>query len=424
MAQWKKVIVSGSAAELSSLALDTALPVSSGGTGQVTLSSGQVLLGNGTSGISSVARGTPTGDGKIIPTGANSILGSLSFVAGGGLASGSSLNDISGLSSADSNFIVGSATGWVVESGATARTSLGLGTSDNVTFNNLNITNDVTASIVSASFLIGDGSQITGLPSAAINAYTNTGDNRIITSVDASSVQGEANLLFNGSHLGVTGSLGVSGNVTLGDAGVDTVTINAATINVPNIAAGTDNTVVVYNGSTLVTDEIDSRVWGTTLVDGSGASTRLAYWSDTNSLTSNAGLTFNGTDLTVGSSTFGTNVVIAGNLVVNGDTISQNVANVAVEDRFILLNSGSATGDGGIIVQTETAYSGSAFGWDDSATRWAVQNNTKLGAVATAMAPDAYVAMAVDVDGGLTDIAAHQKNGNIKIESGEIFIYA
>jgi len=38
------------------------------------------------------------------------------------------LTTIAGLSSADGNFIVGSATGWVAESGATARTSLGLGT--------------------------------------------------------------------------------------------------------------------------------------------------------------------------------------------------------------------------------------------------------------------------------------------------------
>jgi hypothetical protein len=38
------------------------------------------------------------------------------------------LTTLGGLSSADGNFIVGSATGWVVESGATVRTSLGLGT--------------------------------------------------------------------------------------------------------------------------------------------------------------------------------------------------------------------------------------------------------------------------------------------------------
>ena len=37
------------------------------------------------------------------------------------------LTALAGLSSSDSNFIVGSASGWVAESGATARTSLGLG---------------------------------------------------------------------------------------------------------------------------------------------------------------------------------------------------------------------------------------------------------------------------------------------------------
>lgn len=46
----------------------------------------------------------------------------------------SDLTAIAGLSSADSNFIVGSAGGWVAESGATARTSLGLGTGDSPTF--------------------------------------------------------------------------------------------------------------------------------------------------------------------------------------------------------------------------------------------------------------------------------------------------
>jgi hypothetical protein len=40
----------------------------------------------------------------------------------------SDLSAIAALSPADGNFIVGSASGWVVESGATARTSLGLGT--------------------------------------------------------------------------------------------------------------------------------------------------------------------------------------------------------------------------------------------------------------------------------------------------------
>ena len=51
MAEWKKVIVSGSAADLASLSLDTALPVGSGGTGASTLTNGGVLLGSGTGAV-------------------------------------------------------------------------------------------------------------------------------------------------------------------------------------------------------------------------------------------------------------------------------------------------------------------------------------------------------------------------------------
>jgi len=55
MANWKKVIVSGSQAELNSLALDTALTVANGGTGASTLTDGGVLLGSGTGAITATA---------------------------------------------------------------------------------------------------------------------------------------------------------------------------------------------------------------------------------------------------------------------------------------------------------------------------------------------------------------------------------
>ena len=55
MASWKKIITSGSAAELSSLTLDTALPVGQGGTGADTLTDGGVLLGSGTGAITATA---------------------------------------------------------------------------------------------------------------------------------------------------------------------------------------------------------------------------------------------------------------------------------------------------------------------------------------------------------------------------------
>ena len=76
MANWKKVIVSGSAAELASLSLDTALPVGSGGTGASTLTDGGVLVGSGTGAVTSLGQAT-NGQLVIGSTGADPVLATL-----------------------------------------------------------------------------------------------------------------------------------------------------------------------------------------------------------------------------------------------------------------------------------------------------------------------------------------------------------
>ena len=80
---------------------------------------------------------------------------------------------------------------------------------------NFEITGNVSGSVTStgsfgrveATKFVGDGSALTGLTSAAIETYNTSGDNRIITSADSSTVQGESNLTFDGSTLGVTGNI-------------------------------------------------------------------------------------------------------------------------------------------------------------------------------------------------------------------------
>jgi hypothetical protein len=90
MATWKKVIVSGSAASLASLTLDTDLAVAHGGTGASTLTSGEFLVGNGTSAITSVGS---TGSGNVVrASGAT-----LTTVNAGGSFSGSFQGNGSGL---------------------------------------------------------------------------------------------------------------------------------------------------------------------------------------------------------------------------------------------------------------------------------------------------------------------------------------
>ena len=112
-------------------------------------------------------------------------------------------------------------------------------------------------------------------------------------------------------------------------------------------------------------------------------------------------------------------LTLTGDLVVQGTTTSIQTENLLVEDKFILVNSGSAAADGGIVVNG----AGVAFGYDNSAGRWSLDS---AGATAnqTSISTDAFVAGVVDIDAGHSDISEYQKNGNIKIDSGTIFIYS
>ena len=167
-------------------------------------------------------------------------------------------------------------------------------------------------------------------------------------------------------NLDVTGTTTFDGDVNVGNASGDTLTINAATIDLVNIQAGTDNSVVVYNGSSLVTDEIDSRVWGDTLLDNNGTAltaNRVPFVLDGDSLQDDGDFTYNSTTnvLTVDSSTFGTDVVVGNDLTVTTDAEIKGNAGVAGD----LEVTGSATIDtnlnveGNVLITGTTSISGS-----------------------------------------------------------------
>ena len=415
---------------------------------------------------------------------------------------------------------------------------------------NFKITGNVSGSVTStgsfgrveATKFVGDGSALTGLTSAAIETYNTSGDNRIITSVDSSTVQGESNLTFDGSTLGVTGAVTSTGAITsdsditskgdivaqgdvianryivsssvsiitssfssgstiFGDTPLDDThqftgsvfitgsTTITETLTATNIGAFTAAGAIDFNNENLTNIDIDSgdiasgvtinkspavnfnsgdvqgsitltnlaggtggltiqatSVQGTMLNDDVADDSTIEMSSNTlsvlkvpSALTAGDGISAGGTfdgaasrtfavdlsglsSVAIGSSTsevtIGDNLTIVGNLTIQGDTIEQQVANLNVEDRFILLNSGSASGDGGLVVQTESHTAGVVFGYDDSESRWAFQQGTKLSATGSVIAPDAYASAVVT-----SDDANYQKNGNIRVESGEIYIY-
>jgi len=359
---WQKVIISGSAAQLASLALDAALPVTSGGTGLNAASASGFLVGTNTTTYGLVGS---NGDGQVVRSnGATNVNMSGSF-SGSFIGSGAGLSGVT----ADSNFAISGS-----QSGFTFSTA-----TDALVFTTASVHGfDLSSSFVSTR--------------KAIN---------LITPQD---LRTTANVVFN--------------------RGTFTTAITGSTLQLTGLSSDTTDTLLILGANNAVsTRTVDSRVWGSSLVDGSGSANRMAFWSDANTIVSDANFTYNGTIATINGSTFGQDVVIAGDLTVLGSVVQLQVTNVNIEDRFIYLNSGSSTGDGGLVVSSGSAGNGVAYGWDDSAARWGFQQNILLTLSSSAMVPEAYAAAVVDVTGGQADILAFQKRGNIKIDAGEIFIY-
>lgn len=125
---------------------------------------------------------------------------------------------------------------------------------------------------------------------------------------------------------------------------------------------------------------------------------------------------------TTDSPTFN-NMFVNGDLTVLGNLSEMQITNLNVEDKFILLNSGSNTGDAGFIFQSGSNGQGIAFGWDESVQRFGFQVRTAMSYNSTTINPDSYVASVVDASSGQTDVTLYQKPGNIKIENNEAYIY-
>lgn len=429
--------------------------------------------------------------------------------------SNAELNSVTASFKGDGSGITGVSAGSVAFGNVTSKPTLFSGSAQ-VVSSLLNQDVNFGNGAVTASAFKGDGSGLTNLPAAAITTYNQTGDNRILTSVNSTTVQGEAGLTFDGSELRVsgdivaenfivsssvtymtqsfssgstifgdsiddthrfTGSLSVSGSQTINgritpteigaftakgaidfdnqnmtNVDIDTGDIaSAVTINKsPVITLGGDlsgNATLTTLGNatltaTIAADSVEGTMLNTNVADTSTielSSDTLSVLKVPNALTAGTGISSTGTfdgssartfnvDLSgessvpIGASTstvsIGDDLVVAGNLTVKGDTIQNQVSNLNIEDRFILLNSGSNAGDGGLVVQTENSNEGVAFAYDDSESRWGFQQGTKLAGTATSAAPDAYASAVVT-----SDDSNYQKNGNIRVQGGEIYIY-
>jgi len=436
MASWKKVIVSGSTAELNGLTLSGDLTVAGG---DITLGSTSIFSGGDTTSLNNIDALDATTEATIE----------------------AAIDTLSNLTAASSLATVGTLNSGAISSGFgnidNGTSTLNTG---NATVDTLTNDSSVAASHITGSFtgsFVGDGAGLTGVTAAvdidSLNAAAIAQTDLLIFS-DAGT---ESKITFSDFEDSIFGN--VSGDATVAAGGALTIAAdsvegtmlntNAADTSTIELSSDTLSVLKVPNALTVdnATIQLDS---GTTF-DGSGAKTisikdggvdadALAAAVAGAGLTgcggsalavgAGTGVTVNANDIAIGQAvatdsnvTFA-NLTLSGDLTVNGTTTSVNSTNLLVEDKFILLNSGSATGDGGIIVQSGSTFSGSAFAWDDSADRWAVQFDTGLGSGQTAVAPEAYASLYVQ--NAYTGSSTYTVKGNIRVDDSDesIWIYS
>jgi len=539
MASWKKVIVSGSSAALSSLTLDTALPVAQGGIGASSLTdkavlisqdsgtdavgalalttNGSIIVGGSSNGPAVEAAADVAGTGLTAVTGDGTLainvdasqtqITSVGTLGAGAISSGfgnfdngtstlntgnATVNTLINDSAVASSHITGSFTGSFIGDGS-GLTGTGLdvdglsdynaqtlhqsednflvsdnGTEKKIKFSDLedsifaNISGDATVAGGGALTIAADSVENSMLANMTQGTIKVGGGSNAPTDLDAKT-DGQI-LIGDGTDIA---SVAVSGDITIDNAGATTIgadkvhgtMLNTDSADTSTIELSSDTLSVLKVPNALTIDNVTLNLNSGTTFDGSGARTlsaKTAAIADggTGLATADQIHTFytaGGSDLatalntdlggnfTIGNqssdtATFSGGVIVDGNLTINGTQTSQNVTNLLVEDKFILLNSGSASGDGGIVVQTHSGYSGSALFYDDSASRWGLTKADDTAQSATSATPRQYI---VSVSGS-TAAPAHGSNpqdfggasGNricmmhIETDTGDIYIWS
>lgn len=411
MAQWRKVIVSGSNAELNHIsASGNFVPVTTdgGALGSAGLNWSDLFLDSGAV--------VNFDSGDVTLTHSSNTL----TIDGGNVVLGEGF-DVSGSATSTGSFgrlqLAGDA---VIEGNIT----FGDADTDNISFSG-----EISSSLIPD---VDDAFDLGSATKAWKDLYLE-GD---ITLTDAGSLKASAGNLTVDSE---------AGNLVLdGHTGVDIDASNSGTVSIDgaggiNIGTATDVAIDI-DSSTL---DIDAS--GAITIDGTSTfsidaagNTNIDTSTGTISVgTANSGIAVNighsTSEVTIGDNlTVSGNATITGDLDVNGTLTTIDTTNLRVADRFIQVASGSTSGDGGLVVTTAANGSGSAFFFDDSATRWGLTGADETGDSQLTASPRQYITTVSQsaADPGATpndfgtDDATRRGMMHVNTTTGDIFIFS
>jgi hypothetical protein len=237
----------------------------------------------------------------------------------------------------------------------------------------------------------GSYGSTTAVPVLTVDAQgrlTAVSTSAIATSFDIAADSGTTDTVAGGETLNFAGGNGVSTTVSNNNIQVD-------------IAAGIVSASVVSSPSQ-----------GTLRQALNGVNTDVDLGLQSTDSPTFAGVTVSG------------DATVTGDLTVQGTMTTLQTTNTAITDKFILLNSGSANPDEGGIVIDEGSGTGHAFIYDAGDGRFGI--NQSVSSTATTANSEAYVALVVDQDNVAHDITdtEYHKRGNMKVDANDdIFIY-
>ena len=188
---------------------------------------------------------------------------------------------------------------------------------------------------ISASTFTGDGSNLTNMTGISpINTYTNADNNRVITSVNGTTVNAESGLTYNGSTLGVTGVVTASLGITGSSLSTATTVIDSTHI---TTSLGVSASTFTGDGSGLTNMTGISPISSYT----SAANNRIITSVNSTSVQGEANLTFDGATLYSAGQ-------ISASLGVSGSSLS--TATTVIDSTHITTSLGVSastfTGDG------------------------------------------------------------------------------
>ena len=365
MATWKKVIVSGSEAALSSLNLDNALTASSGGTGITSYSTGDILYASSATALSKLAVGSNADVLTLaagVPSWATPTTGdisSISLASNGGLVGTSLTGPIPQLSASINDFAAGTV--------AVADDSFAFLDNDDSLTKKESIS-DLVGLMAGTNVTASSGTLNVNVANWSGSIVSNLSGDVSVTAagvVSVNSVQANSVALTTDTTGDYVKNLGSGTGVTIGS--------NSGEDSEPTIAvdygSGANNAVAGANTLEILgtANEVDVSGGGSTALGAGNYSATIGLPSDVTIAN----------DLTVSN-----NAVISGDLEVSGTASFKHSENLDIADQFITLASGSTSAtDGGIVIaQSQNAGTqvGEGFGYDSSLGgqgRWGVTSS-------------------------------------------------